>query len=141
LKYAVAPGPSVTCVAGKFVNEGLPARTTVVGSCVPDAPSSTAPGKPFMVHVADDVLCMPKLTSNVPAAPWLPMTLMASWLAVHAVDDPPDPLEVVVDDAVLELEGAVVVVDAPVWDDEHAARPSPSDAARSAPERRIALRS
>jgi hypothetical protein len=47
----------------------LPARITVVGSCVPDAFRRSAPGNPFIGHVADDVLRRLKLTSNVPAAP------------------------------------------------------------------------
>jgi hypothetical protein len=54
-----------------------------------------------MGHGAVDVLRRLKLTSNVPAAPWLPMTLVASAPAVHAVDATLDDDDVV---EVLDVE-------------------------------------
>jgi hypothetical protein len=76
------------------------------------------------VHGVADVLRRLKLTSNVPAAPWLPTTLIANALASHDVVDPPDAVEEVDE---LDVGGALLVV-ADEWMCElHAAAPMMSD--------------
>ena len=78
-----------------------------MGSTAPDASNNSVPGIPFMVHEAVDVLRRLKLTSNVPAAPMLPMAVIASAPAVHAVDGTLEVDDVV---EVLEVEALVPVV-------------------------------
>ena len=127
----MAPGARFTGTAEKFVKERLPARTTVVGSGAPEAFRRRAPGNPFIVQGVDDVLRRPKLTSNVPAAPWLPITLIANALAPQDVVVEPD---VVVDDEDEDELDEVGELVAGEWaGDEHAPRAHASAAAASAP--------